>query len=70
MLRNKRFQTTKINDFINCMNKLNLSVYSSLKDYKETYEFYKTRQEMPEIIRLKVIQGLWNKDVEDESIAA
>ncbi len=52
------------------MNKLNVSVYSALKNYQETYEFYRAKQEVPEILRLKVIQGLWDRDVDDQSLAA
>ncbi len=52
------------------MKTLNLTVYSSLKDYKETYEFYQFQKQEADFCRLQVIQGLWNKDVNDNSIAA
>ena len=45
------------------MHQLNQSVYSSLRDYQETYEFYRTRQEVPKSLNSKVIQTIWNPDV-------
>ena len=45
------------------MNKLNPSIYLSLRDYQETYEFYRIRQETPDFLRLKVVPTFWDKDV-------
>ncbi len=52
------------------MNNLNPSIYSSLKDYQETYEFYRTRQEFPKLIRLKLAQNLWNTDKKKDAKVA
>ena len=42
------------------MNELNQSVYSSLKNYQETYEFYRIREEIPKLFRLKINQPVRN----------
>ena len=52
------------------MNNLTPSIYSSLREYQETYEFYRTRQEIPELLRLKLVQGIWNVNVEEQAKAA
>ena len=52
------------------MNNLTPSIYSSLQDYQETYEFYRTRQEIPQLLRLKLVQSIWNVNVEEEAKAA
>ncbi len=52
------------------MNQLNPSVYSSLQDYQETYEFYRTRQEIPELLRFKALQTFWDADHNEHNKAA
>ena len=52
------------------MNNLNPSIYSSLQDYQETYEFYRSRQEFPKFLRLKLVQNLWNIDKKKEAKVA
>ena len=52
------------------MNNLTPSIYSSLQDYQETYEFYRTRQEPSELLRLKLVQGVWNVNVVEQTKAA
>jgi len=51
------------------MNNLNSTIYSSLKDYQETYEFYKSKQEVSEVIKLKSTQDPWDSDVNNQRIA-
>ena len=52
------------------MKKLNPSVYPSLKHYQEGDEFYRAREEVPEILSLKAIQVIWDLDVDDEIMVA
>ena len=52
------------------MNYLNSSVYASLKNYQETYEFYSSDRDIHEKRTLKVSQGVLNKDLIDKSMAA
>ena len=52
------------------MNQLSPTIYSSLRDYQETYEFYRTHQEIPNLLRFKVLQAVWDIDVNDQSKAA
>jgi len=51
------------------MNNLNSTIYSSLKDYQETYEFYRSKQEVAEVIKLKSTQDPWDSDVNNQRIA-
>ena len=64
------FQNLTIQISLHPMNNLNPSVYSSLKDYQETYEFYRIRQEIPESIRLKAMPTLWDMDLNKTDQAA
>ena len=52
------------------MNQLNPVVYQALQNYQESYEFYRSKQRGPQILRLKVVQNLWNSDEENENQAA
>ncbi len=64
------FQNPTIQISLHPMNNLNPSIYSSLQDYQETYEFYRSRQEFPKFLRLKLVQNLWNIDKKKEAKAA
>ena len=64
------FQNPTIQISLHPMNNLNPSIYSSLQDYQETYEFYRSRQEFPKSLRLKLLQNLWNIDKKKEAKAA
>ena len=64
------FQHPTIQMSLHPMNNLSPSIYSSLQDYQETYEFYRSRQEFPKFLRLKLVQNLWNIDKKKEAKAA
>ncbi len=52
------------------MKNLNPSIYSSLRNYQETYEFYRCRKEIPSLLQFRLVQGALNVDINKQSKAA
>mgnify|MGYP007063528981 CR=1 FL=1 len=52
------------------MNQLNASIYLSLNNYQESYEFYKSHPVKPHFLKLKVIQGLSDSKIDDQKMVA
>ena len=52
------------------MNQLTTSIYSSLQEYQETYEFYRANQKIYESLKLNLIETIAEIDVINQTKAA
>ena len=52
------------------MNKLKTSIYSSLKDYQETYEFYRANKKNYDSLKLQLIETISDIDVINQAKVA